>query len=161
MKCDKINYSISEVLPHNEPMILLDKLLDYDPSFAECEVAINESNLFMTESKDIPGWIGLEFMAQTIAAHAGVLALCKGDIPKIGFLLGTRYLKFETGVFELGQRLKIRAESLSSWGNDGFAAYGCSIRDVPRKKVLMSGTLNVFQPDNIDDYIAEHVTSEN
>ncbi len=155
MKGDKINYSISEVLHHDEPMIVLDKLLDYDQSFAECEVNIDKNTLFMLESGKVPGWIALEFMAQTIAAHAGVLALRKGENPKIGFLLGTRHLELETSVFTQGQKLRVRAESLSSWETNGFAAYQCSITDVSQNKTLMSGKLNVFQPDNIDDYITE------
>ena len=58
-----INYTIEEVLPHRCPMILLDKIIEYDERSLTAILEIREDNLFLNLQKHVPIWIGIEYMA--------------------------------------------------------------------------------------------------
>jgi predicted hotdog family 3-hydroxylacyl-ACP dehydratase len=60
---------IAELLPHDAPMILVDRLIDVQEESVHCQVDIGEHQLFFdNESKTTPAYVGIEFMAQSIAA---------------------------------------------------------------------------------------------
>lgn len=80
---------IAPYVPHRLGMCLLDTLLAVGDEHLHARVVPQPDNLFATPD-GIPGWVGLEWLAQAVAAWAGVQSVASGDTPKIGFLLGTR-----------------------------------------------------------------------
>ncbi|WP_372881579.1 hotdog family protein [Psychromonas sp.] len=138
------NYSdISELLPHKAPMILIDKLVDVDELSVHCQVKIDDSGLFFNKQMSaVPAWVGIEFMAQTVAAWSGYHANTQGETPPIGFLLGSRRYNAECSEFTLGSVLDIYAEQLME--NEGMAAFACRIEC--NEQVLARSQLNVFVP---------------
>ena len=62
------------------------------------------------EDAGVPAWAGVEYMAQTIAAHAGVEARARGEPPAIGFLLGTRAYSTSVEKFPNGSKLTVTVE---------------------------------------------------
>lgn len=70
-------------------MLLLDDILHYDSGGLCAAVHVRPEKLFCDE-RGVPGWIGLEWMAQTAGAWAGAQQLDSGESVDIGFLLGTR-----------------------------------------------------------------------
>ncbi len=95
---------LENVLPHDKPMILINKILDYDKNnlSATCEVTISPKSIFYDkEIKGISSLVGIEYMAQTI----GVYAFFKNDMntPKIGYLLGSRSFNSNIEYFEYGK----------------------------------------------------------
>ena len=81
--------TIAELLPHQAPMLLLDRLLDYQGARV-LETRIGERHgLLLDERGNLPAWVGLELMAQTIAAWAGMRP-GRGEPVRIGMLLGSR-----------------------------------------------------------------------
>ena len=82
---------LSKILPHKEPMILIDDVIDYSlerKELAAC-VTIDENSLFYDkELEGIDSDIGIEFMAQAIGCYAYYKNGCK--VPKAGYLLGTQ-----------------------------------------------------------------------
>ncbi|MTI11022.1 ApeP family dehydratase [Curvivirga aplysinae] len=139
------HYSTNDLLAHEAPMILVDKVVGYNETSIKSVVCINEKAPFLYGDA-VPAYIAVEYMAQTIACHKGVLALDLGEDVKIGFLLGTRKLTLSESDFLLGDILEIEASVLY---NDGeMAAFECIIM---REGVKVSNaTLNVYQPDNFD-----------
>ena len=53
------------------------------------ELVVPEAGLFV-EDGQVPAWVGIEYMAQAIAAWAGCRARAAGKPPQLGFLLGSR-----------------------------------------------------------------------
>ena len=95
---------LATILPHKEPMILIDDIIDYslEEKWLKSCVTIRENSIFF--DKDIQGInssIGIEFMAQTIGCYAHY----KKNLhePQIGFLLGTRLYNNAIEKFELGK----------------------------------------------------------
>ncbi len=63
---------VNNLLPHEAPMIMIDDMIDVGAKHIHCRVTSKEDNLFFDqEIKAIPGCVGIELMAQTIAAWSG------------------------------------------------------------------------------------------
>lgn len=134
---------VSELLPHEAPMILIDKVLDVTELSIHTQLTITDSGLFFDQQMNaVPAWVGIEFMAQTIAAWSGYHATQQGLSVPIGFLLGSRRYMTECSEFVLGDVLDIYAEQLME--NEGMAAFSCTIKCNGQE--LASSQLNVFAP---------------
>ena len=137
---DVSNIPVRELLPHDPPMVLLDRVVSYDDSSLVAEVDIGEGSMLCGDS-GVPGWVGIEYMAQAVAAYAGFQSRLEGEAPTIGYLLGTRSYKCSLPVFPIGATLRIHIESL--FVDMGLGAFNCRIElDEP----VASATINVYQP---------------
>jgi len=141
------------------PMILIDKVIDVTELSIHCQVQINTSGLFFdAQINATPAWVGIEFMAQTVAAWSGYHANEKGQESPIGFLLGSRRYHSECNEFPLGSILDIYAEQLMV--NEGMAAFSCLIKC--DGDVLASSQLNVFVPaqDKLQEMLSSNSNKE-
>ena len=143
-------YQVSELVPHSGKMSLLSRILDHGDGWLRAEVEISPNSLFAEEC-GVPAWIGLEYMAQTIAAYAGLQERLAGKAPKIGFLLGTRKYTTSADYFVPGQTLTIRAE-IEMVADNGLNVFNCEIQG---KNVQAQAVVNVFQPDDAEKFLAE------
>lgn len=153
------NYlSASQCLPHSEPMVLIDKLIDVDmkKQIVKTSVTIHKDKIFF--DKDINGvspLVGIEFMAQTIGCYAFYKA--KISIPKIGFLLGARLYENSLEKFENGKTYIITAREV--YGDSELVSFECLIynegEDGDESKYIAKATINAFQPKDVEKYIGE------
>lgn len=134
-------YPISELLPHESPMVLLDEVIDYDAASLRAAVAITASSMFL-ERDGVPAYVGLEYMAQACGAHAGVLSREVGAPVQIGFLLGTRQYKISTPWFRIGDRLTVSVNM--TYSDSEMGSFGCRIDASGR--LAAEAQLNVIQP---------------
>ena len=68
---------VRELVPHEPPMLLLDAVRSYDGDTIVCAVTIAADGLFVEQlngQPGVPALIGLEYMAQCVAAYAGLAA---------------------------------------------------------------------------------------
>lgn len=136
---------LATILPHKEPMILIDDVVDYsieDKWLKSC-VTIRENSLFFDKTLDgIDSVIGIEYMAQTIGCYAYFRK--KLSSPQIGFLLGTRLYNNAIKTFELGKTYYILVKEV-------FVAelysFECFIYNDKNEEVA-SAAINVYQDDN-------------
>jgi predicted hotdog family 3-hydroxylacyl-ACP dehydratase len=82
-------YQVAEVVPHSGGMILIDEIIDYNDNSLLASVTITDSSLFVDGTNGVPGWVGMEYMSQAVAAWAGTQAKIHNEPIKMGFLLGT------------------------------------------------------------------------
>lgn len=153
------NYlSASQCLPHSEPMVLIDKLIDVDmkKQIVKTSVTIHKDKIFF--DKDINGvspLVGIEFMAQTIGCYAFYKA--KMSIPKIGFLLGARLYENSLEKFENGKTYIITAREV--YGDSELVSFECLIynegEDGDESKYIAKAIINAFQPKDVEKYIGE------
>ncbi|MBC3880913.1 hotdog family protein [Undibacterium sp. LX40W] len=144
--------AIRTLVPHQDPMVLLDEVIAADADSLCAKVRIHAESLFF-DGEGVGAWVGIEYMAQAIAAHAGYLAHTKGEPIKVGFLLGTRRFETKTPRFTLGSNLHIQVHcSLQS--DNGLGAFECNIVDceAPNEN-LASATITVFQPHDAKDFL--------
>lgn len=143
---------VSELLPHRGRSLLVDAVLSHDAAATVCRVHVDASVLYRSEDGSIPAWVGLEYMAQTIAAHGGLLDRSAGRPPRPGLFLGSRRLAFATSRFEAGSVLEVSARHLRGGadGRNGLLAFDCQVRLAGRDDVLVSGVLNVYLAGDFD-----------
>lgn len=142
-------YDIEQVVRHRKPMLLIDELINYTDISAQVRVTISEHcEFFNTRLDAVPSYIGIEYMAQCIAAYSGANDLDNDQKPQLGFLLGTRKYKPEVDKFFNGQTLIVLAEEIMSDSN-GLSVFLCSITDEATSNQLATAKINVFQPDNV------------
>lgn len=134
-----------ELLPHDAPMAMVDTLVDVGDEHIHCRTVITDSHVFFDDvSRSVPGYVGIEIMAQSVAGWAGYHAWCEGRKPDIGFLLGTRRYHSDVEAFEERAVLDIYAERLME--NNGMAAFRCRIERAGH--VIAHCQLNTYVPSS-------------
>ena len=142
-----IDIEVAELLPHDSNMVLLDGVVDYDQESLIAEVVVRNDGLF-GDGKTIPAWIGIEYMAQTVAAHGGMMCHLVGKPINLGFLLGTRRYISNISDFTVGTRLTVKVNRLIE--DQGLGVFDCQILG---DGIDISAKLNVYQPDKAENKV--------
>jgi predicted hotdog family 3-hydroxylacyl-ACP dehydratase len=141
---------IEELLPHRGTMLLLDRITNFDTETIYSEYTPRAHAWYCDERGHMPAWIGIELMAQTIAAQVGLVKRSQAAPPKQGVLLGTRSYAATQPFFMVGQTLCIQS-TLIFLDDSGLGAYECSI--CVNDLEVASATLKVFEPDNFETFL--------
>ena len=131
---------VAELIPHSGKMVWLDRIVDCDDNALSAEFVVRPNGL-PGNDETIPAWAGIEYMAQAIAAYAGVMAKRAGEPVKPGFLLGTRRYSSTVAEFKVGSTLTVRVEKIIQ--DNTLGAFECKIQG---DGVEVSANLNVYQP---------------
>ena len=147
---------VTELLPHRAPMLLIDRVVDFGNDALVAEYAPRADAWYADACEAggaMPGWIGIELMAQAVAAHVALKKRQSGLPPKMGALLGTRsyrMLRPAVASFPAGQTLRIAvAENFRD--ASGLAAYECRIED--GAGILAQALLKVYEPDDFGSFV--------
>lgn len=146
-------YNIDELVPHSGTMSLLDDTVSSDESSLTAQVCIRSDSLFATD-RGVPAWVGIEYMAQAIAAFAGVEAKQAGEDIRIGFLVGSRKYTCNTPAFPIGTTLTIQV-TRELQGDNGLGVFVCRITSEAdsANMIVAEANLNVFQPDDAAEFL--------
>jgi predicted hotdog family 3-hydroxylacyl-ACP dehydratase len=142
---------IHSLVPHSGAMSLLGRLLAADDETLCAEVTIGPETLFC-DGREVGAWVGVEYMAQAVAAHAGYCAHLRGEPVKVGFLLGSRRYQCSVPGFVVGTVLKVHVQRALQ-GENGLGAFECRIEDGLTREPLASATVTVFQPENVEEFL--------
>lgn len=134
---------LSTLIWHRGRMQLMDGVVFADRDSVKCEVTIRHDSTFLQSPHGVPGWIGIEYMAQTAAALAGVQAQFSDDDAPLGYLLGTRKLECAKAWFEVGDHLIASARE-EFVDDNGLGAYACELQC--NGQVVSNCRLSVFRP---------------
>lgn len=141
---------LEQLLPHRPPMILIDRMIDATDAGSTCEVTIGPQTLFM-EPGGVPAFVGLEYMAQAVAAYGGYKSYLAGEPMAMGFLLGIPQLKTYCQLFDCGQTLQVQVTHV--WGDNELMQFHCTIHDALTGKLLQQAELTVFKPGDLQSYL--------
>ncbi|EIJ46052.1 3-hydroxydecanoyl-(acyl-carrier-protein) dehydratase [Herbaspirillum sp. GW103] len=144
---------IEQLLPHAAPMILIDRVVAVSHDQLQAELEIRHDSLFR-QGSGVGAWVGIEYMAQSIAAWAGYHELRQGGRAKIGFLLGSRRYHCAVPEFATGMRLGVSVQLLLQAEN-GLGSFECRITDLATQQELAQATVSVFQPHDATHYLQE------
>lgn len=142
---------IRTLVPHDGAMSLLGRLRAADAESLCAEVTIGPATLFLVDGA-VGAWVGVEYMAQAVAAHAGYGARLCGEPVRVGFLLGTRRYACTVAAFPAGSVLHVHVQQVLR-GENGLGAYDCRIVDGAGGAEWASATITVFQPDNVEEFL--------
>ena len=140
---------IENYVPHRGAMLLIDRLLAADEESAVAEVAVPRDGLYL-QDEGMPAWVGLEYMAQTVAAWAGWRALQAGQQVKLGFLLGTRKFDANADFFSPDALLTVHVQ-VELMGDNGLGMFDCTIRS--KDEVCATARISVYEPEDGGAYV--------
>lgn len=140
------SFSVTELVPHRPPMVLIDEILDFDEESRSLTAAIDVREEWKGN------YVAIEYMAQTAAAVAGYFDKLENSArpARPGFLLGTRRLTLDLPEFKVGARYLVKATN--EFVDENSAAFSCSIEDASGA-VVATATLNAFRPDDIGTFL--------
>ncbi|WP_116367608.1 3-hydroxylacyl-ACP dehydratase [Parahaliea mediterranea] len=142
---------IARLLPHERPMVLLDRLLAGGDEGITCEASPRDDGLFDDGDGTVPAYLGLEYMAQAVAAYSGLRAHREGRSPRLGFLLGSRHFRSNVTRLPCGQPLQVSAQQLVQSAS-GMASFECRVEG---HNIVQSARLSVYEPADPARYLAE------
>jgi len=132
------------LIPHREPMLLIDKVIERGDNFSKSEINITTKSSFFEKHRGVPAWIGVEYMGQTAALIAGH-QLQQGKVtPHLGLLLGTRKYEAKVSWFCDGDILRVHCSEIAVVG-DQLANFLCEIYRQQDQVLCATAKLSVFR----------------
>lgn len=139
------------LVPHRGGMLWIDRVIHCDAQGVVAEATIRADHLLADDdAPGLPAWMGIEYMAQGIAAWAGGRALARGEEIKPGFLLGTRRYECHRPWLAFGLRLRIECRC-ELMGDNGLGLFACRLLD--GEEEIATANVSVFEPPDPDAYL--------
>jgi predicted hotdog family 3-hydroxylacyl-ACP dehydratase len=139
---------IGHYVPHRRGLLLIDQVLAADDDSAVCELTVRDGLFADTDAAVVPAWVGIEYMAQAIAAWAGVRHARHGSQPRPGFLLGSRRYTAHVSAFPLGQRLRVTV-TCELLGENGLGMFECAVLDALTGQPQAEARVSVYEQPEI------------
>jgi len=130
-------------VPHRGRISLLDNVLEHSEEHCVASVHITPRSTFCLPGVGVPAYVGLEYMAQTVAAYDGAKRASAGAAPALGFLLGTRNYEARRDHFAPGETLVVTARITVS--QHPVAAFDCTISI--KEEVVATASLTVYRAE--------------
>ncbi len=144
-----VSYGVEELVPHRGAMSLLESIDEYGEDWLRASLTASPASTF-AGAHGIPGWVGLEYMAQAAAAFAGIEQAQRGERASIGLLIGSRYYRCMLETIPFGTRLIVEAR-LALRDEEDFAAYHCTLRAHDQR--IAECTLKAYRPRDIRTFL--------
>lgn len=141
------SWRVADLIPHASPMILIDEVISCHKTGAKARVYIGEDKPFYEPRYGVPSWVGIEYMAQTIAAFSGIERKENNLEIGLGFLIGSRRYKTNVSTFKLGATLVVSV--VEEYKTEEMRAFDCEIHI--GNVCVAEARLSVYVPANIDD----------
>lgn len=142
---------IESILPHRDSMLLLDRVLACTEETLLAEYRVQGDGWYANAEAAMPAWIGIELMAQAVAAHVSLLAIRAGGQARPGVLLGTNKYQAHRAAFPGAALLQISARELLR-SDEGHSAYDCTI--AYDGACVAQAAIKVFQPTNFEEFMS-------
>ena len=136
--------AVEDLVPHRGDMSWLDTVLSADDETVVAQATVRPDSYFVRDGR-APVWVGVEYMAQAIAAWAGNRARLKGQAVKVGLLLGTRRYAVHRQAFVVGDCLRIEARCVLM-GDNGLGMFASPL--FVDDALAAEANLSVFEPPN-------------
>lgn len=133
---------VAALLPHSGDLVLLDRILEAGEDSLAAVLTVRADGLY-NHGDRVPAWVGLEYMAQAIAAWAGLRARRRGEAVTPGFLLGSRRYRPPCADFPVGATLTVRVTRVLE-DESGMGVFECKLGG--DAVAPFQARLNVFQP---------------
>jgi len=139
--------SFEEFLPHGKEMILLEQIVSASEEDVLCHARVGSPLLAGFDRDPVSPLLGLEYIAQALAAFAA----CSPERPDkknkdgIGLIANVKHLELHEPHFYLGQELEVRAHR--DLLSDTTAVFTGLISDAKQEKKLLSATITLVVTD--------------
>jgi radical SAM protein with 4Fe4S-binding SPASM domain len=130
----------SQLVPHKQPMLLIDRLLEVQERASLSEMIVRSDMLFVGNGGKLDDASYPEIISQAIAAQEGFRQMGSRNPQQEGFLLGIKNIEI-VGSAHVGDTLRISVFKIAKYGDFGI------IRGEVRngKTTIASGEVKVWQ----------------
>ncbi len=132
---------ISELLPHQPPMILLSALREISQNKATCSATAGTPPISGYDTTPLPISIGVEYMAQTIAAFSGYWAKKRGAPVRRGLVAALREVRVYAESFFVAEELLATVEMLHT--DQALSIFQCQLQRAESGALLMEGRITI------------------
>ncbi len=120
------------LLPHGREACCVDRILDFTPErgVAAQWTVREDSTLYDPERLGVPGWAGLEIMAQCAGLYLGLSRDPgnTGHSPSVGYLVGARRIDIAEPLLPLDAELRVEADcEAADLANGELGTFECRI----------------------------------
>jgi len=146
------NIDIKHYLPHQAPMLMVDKFVDIDNQQVETKFEIKKDNIFIQNEFFIEAGL-IENAAQTcssIVAQSYFIDENNNEISGIeviGFISTIKSIKIHN-LPKVGDTLTTKAVLLSKFITDDYSLCTMSCQTFNKDKLLLEGEINLFLKEN-------------
>ncbi|WP_250866412.1 hotdog family protein [Caballeronia sp. INSB1] len=147
---------IESIIPHRGTMLLVEAVTSYGDETLTAHASVRPDAWYADERGAMPAWIGIELMAQSVAAHVSLCAMRAGGRARPGVLLGTRSYQAHVSAFARGAQLVIRVREVLR-SEEGHGAYECTIEHDGER--YADAVIKVFQPHDFQTFIEGSVSA--
>ncbi len=140
---------VSELLPHQGKVLLLDRVLEHSAESTTARVSIERQTWLKREDGSVASWVAIEYMAQCIAAHEGIRAHLSGCPPVPGSLAAVVGIRLYRSYFDAGELLRVRTRRARGRPGLGVISHFCTVHEDRRTgegQLLAEGRLSIAIP---------------
>jgi predicted hotdog family 3-hydroxylacyl-ACP dehydratase len=138
--------SVSALIPHAGDAILIDRVLAHDGETTSVRVIVGAKNSLRRKDGPVPAWLAVEYMAQAIAAHEGLLAWTEGRALPLGFLISATSLELRVSGFDPAETLRVDSRRVRGRPGLGVLSHHCTLvrdRDGANASPVADGRLSI------------------
>lgn len=139
--------ALEELIPHSEPMVLLDRMTQWEDGYAVCEVTLTSRSKFV-EAGAVDAMVSIEYMAQTVAACLGYEAYQVGQGVRMGMIIASRHFTLDEQAMPVGSHLRVEAKRLR--GNELLSHFDCIVEHHDGRRVA-SAQLTLYHAEKLPD----------
>lgn len=123
-------------------MVVLDRMLEWQPGEARCELTLNNASTFVRDGA-VDALVSIEYLAQSVAACLGYEAYQAGDGVRVGMVIASRSLELNTQQFHTGETLRTHVERIR--GNQQLSHFGGILtRD---EQIVATANLTIYHAE--------------
>jgi len=142
-----MDINVAELVRHSGEIILIDTIIEVDDESLHAETTVRNDGLFNTGPEDVPSFIAVEYMAQSIAAWAGYRGRHEGKPANPGLLLGTRDFTASIPMLPVGSTVQIQVNLVMEMAS-GLAVFDAQVSN---DELTISSRLSVLTVYSLDD----------
>ena len=119
--------SIETLMPHRGPVLLLDRVIQHDSNVTTSLIRVDRQRFLTRDDGSVASWVSVEYLAQGVAAHEGLLAYYDGRPLPLGFLVAVNQLVLHEDAYKSDARLMVRALRVRGRPEMGALSHQCTL----------------------------------
>lgn len=147
---------IESIIPHRGTMLMVDAVTSCSDETLTARATVRPDAWYADEHGSMPAWIGIELMAQAVAAHVSLITMRSGGLARPGVLLGTRSYRAHVSAFAREAQLVVGVREVLR-SEEGHGAYECTIEQGGVR--CADAIIKVFQPHDFQTFIEGSVSA--
>lgn len=119
--------AVADLIPHAGDAILIDRVIAHEGDTTRVSLVTGSRASLRRADGSVPAWLAIEYMAQAIAVHEGLLAWADGRSLPLGFLISATAIDFRIADFEAGTTLRVDSRRVRGGPRMGVLSHECAI----------------------------------